>query len=232
VTGPVYAPVMAKLPRALARTPVGEERISPEAHADERRREILDLVVKVFAKRGYHGATIDHLVTGGNTSMGGFYKLFEGKEDCFVQAFDLVVDQAEAGVAKATTGADDWGGEVSAGLLSLLDFVAAEPFAARLVLIEAQSGGDEALRHYTRLLAAAAAILRAGRSESAATIDLPESFEEATVSGVVWSIQNRLARGEAINPAELHPQLAKMVLEPYLGRKRMTSVLRRSETGR
>jgi AcrR family transcriptional regulator len=219
---------MEKLPPALARTPVGEERLSREEHVQERRREILALVTKVFAKRGYHGATIDHLVAGGKTSMGGFYKLFDGKEDCFVQAFDLVAEEAEERARVAVRGLDDWGERASAGLLALLEFVAAKPLAARLVVIEAQSGGEEAVRHYGEFLAVAIAILRAGRSEPTATADLPESFEEATVSGVVWSIQNRLARGDAIAPSELHAQLAKMILEPYLGPKRLASVLRES----
>jgi AcrR family transcriptional regulator len=219
---------MDKLPPALARTPVGEERLSREDHVEGRRREILLLVTKVFAKRGYHGATIDHLVAGGKTSMGGFYKLFEGKEDCFVQAFDLVAEEAEERAGVAVHGLDDWGERVSVGLLALLEFVAAGPLAARLVLIEAQSGGDEAVRHYGEFLARAVAILRSGRSGSGATADLPASFEEATVSGVVWSIQNRLARGDAIAPAELHEQLAKMILEPYLGKRRLASLPRAS----
>jgi AcrR family transcriptional regulator len=210
---------MANLPPALAKGPVDSERISPTEHAEERRREILELVTGVFAKRGYHGATIDHLVAGGKTSMGGFYKLFEGKEDCFVQAFDLAVGEARESAKLAVADLDGWGEQASTGLLALLEFVAAKPFAARLALIEAQSGGAEAVRRYNELMNEAAAFLRAGRSSPTATTDLPASFEEATVSGVVWLIQNRLARGEKIDAGALHPQLVKMVLEPYLGRK-------------
>jgi AcrR family transcriptional regulator len=223
---------MAKLPPALAKEPVDTRPPSPEEHARERRREILGRVIDVFAKRGYQGATIDHLIAGGETSMGVFYKLFEGKEDCFVQAFDLVVEEAETDARAAAAPFDDWGARVSAGLRSLLELVAANPFAARLVLVEAQSGGTDAVRRYGRLQAEATAVIRSGRAASNAVADLPESFEEATVSGALWLIQNRLVRGESIDAAELHPRLAKMVLEPYLGRRGLEGVLHRTTPGR
>lgn len=210
---------MATLPPALTKEPVGAQRISPEAHAEERRRQILVLVTDVFAKRGYQGATIDHLVAGGKTSMGAFYKFFAGKEDCFVQAFDRVVQDAGERVREAVALQQDWAAQVSAGLHALLEFIAEEPFSARLVLNEAQSGGPEAVRRYNEVLSEAATVLQGGRTASAAARQLPESFEDATVSGVVWLLQIRLARGEAIDVAELHPQLAKMFLEPYLGRE-------------
>jgi AcrR family transcriptional regulator len=208
---------MPDLPRALARTAVGADRISPEAHAQERRREILGLVTGVFAKRGYHGATIDHLVAGGKTSMGGFYKFFEGKEDCFVQAFDQVVEEARGRLGNPDAGGE-WAMEVSAGLRSLLEFTAEKPLSARLVLLEAQSGGPDAVRRYDEVLDEAASVLRACRSAAQKPPELPESFEDATVNGVVWLMQKRLARGEEIDVDDLHPQLMKLVLEPYLGR--------------
>jgi AcrR family transcriptional regulator len=210
-------PLMVTLPPALTKEPVGAQRIPAEAHAEERRQQILALVIDVFAKRGYQGATIDHLVTGAKTSMGAFYKFFTGKEDCFVQAFDRVVEEAGERAREAVAREQGWATQVSAGLHALLDFIAEEPFSARLVLNEAQSGGPDAVRRYNEVLGEAAAALRTGRSASTAGRRLPETFEDATVSGVVWLLQARLARGEKIDVAELHQQLAKMFLTPYIG---------------
>lgn len=220
---------MVTLPPALTKEPVGAQRISPESHAEERRRQILALVIDVFAKRGYQGATIDHLVTGGKTSMGAFYKFFTGKEDCFVQAFDRVVEDAIERARQAGAVEQGWAAQVSAGLHALLDLIAEEPFSARLVLNEAQSGGPEAVRRYNEVLGQAAAVLRTGRSASTAARRLPESFEDATVSGVAWLLQARLARGERIDVAELHPQLAKMFLAPYIGPTAYQRVVARGE---
>jgi AcrR family transcriptional regulator len=209
---------MAKLPPALSKAAVGEERISAETHQDERREQILALVTKVFAKRGYQAATIDHLVAGGKTSMGGFYKFFEGKEDCFVQVFDRVDEMARDRLAMTREGGG-WAEEMALGLRALIEFAAEEPLAARVVLLEAQTGGPAAVARYNAVVGEAAAALGRGRTESKGGADLPESFEDATVSGVIWLIQNRLARGEAVAVETLYPQLAKVLLEPYVGAK-------------
>jgi AcrR family transcriptional regulator len=209
---------VTKLPLALTKASVEEERISAETYAQERRREILASVTKVFAKRGYRGATIDHLVVGAKISMGGFYKFFGGKEDCFVQAYDQVVEEARERLRNTRTVDANWAARVSAGLRSLLEIAATDPLAARLVLLEAQSGGPVAVRRYNETLTEAAQALRVGRSAAPAAPELPESFEGATVSGVAWLMQNRLSRGEEIDVDELQPHLAKALLEPFLGR--------------
>jgi AcrR family transcriptional regulator len=217
---------MTKLPLALTKASVEGERISAETYAQERRRETLTSVTKVFAKRGYRGATIDHLVAGAKISMGGFYKFFGGKEDCFVQAYDQVVEEARDRLRDTHSGDESWAAGVSAGLRSLLEVAAADPLAARLVLLEAQSGGPVAVRRYNETLTEVAKALRVGRSAAPATPELPESFEDATVSGVAWLMQNRLSRGEEIDVDELHPHLAKTLLEPYLGRAAFEQLLR------
>ena len=211
---------VTKLPPALSRESVEEARISVETHTEERRGQILALLTDVFAKRGYQAATVDHLVAGGKTSMGGFYKFFEGKEDCFVQAFDRVVAQARERVLEVQEPGFDWAAGTAAGLRALVEMIAEETFSAKVVLLEAQTGGPEAVRRYNETLAEAAALLRRGRTESGGHApDLPDSFEDATVSGVVWLLQNRLARGDAVSAEELYPQVAKVLLEPYLGTK-------------
>ncbi len=190
-----------------------------EVHTEARREQILELVTKVFAKRGYQAATVDHLVAGGKTSMGGFYKFFDGKEDCFVQVFDRVMERAGERVAAARPSDSGWAIRTAAWLRAMVEFVAAEPLAARVVLLEAQTGGPEAVRRYNETLAEAAAFLRRGRTEGNRAADLPDSFEDASISGVVWLLQNRLARGESISVAELYPEIVKTLLEPYVGLK-------------
>jgi AcrR family transcriptional regulator len=217
---------VTKLPLALTKASVEDERVSAETYAKDRRREILASVSKVFAKRGYRGATIDHLVGGAKTSMGGFYKFFGGKEDCFVQAYDQVVEEARDRLRGTHSGDESWAARISAGIHSLLEVAAADPLAARLVLLEAQSGGPVAVRRYNETLTEVAEALRAGRSAAPTAAELPESFEDATVSGVAWLMQNRLSRSEEIDVEELHPHLAKTVLEPYLGRAAFEQLLR------
>jgi AcrR family transcriptional regulator len=217
---------VAQLPPALSSESVEAGRISRQALEDERRERLLRAMTSVFAKRGYPAATVEHLIAGGKVSMGGFYNYFEGKEDCFVQVFDRVVAQAFERILAAVPAAADWPAEATAGLRALVAFAVEQPLPTRIVLIEAQAGGPEAVRRYNATMKAAADFLRRGRAESRAAEKLPENFEDATASGLVWLLQSRLVRGELADAEELYPQMAKVVLEPYLGSERAARVLR------
>ncbi|HTT95766.1 MAG TPA: TetR/AcrR family transcriptional regulator [Solirubrobacterales bacterium] len=210
---------MAEVPPALTSEPASGRRISREIQAEERRRQLLDRMTKVFAKRGYRAATVTDLLAGAKIGMGAFYEEFEGKEDCFVAVYDRVLERAEAQLAAAMTegGADDWTAQVSAGLAAVIRFVAEDPLAAKVVLLEAQTGGPAALERHRKVVAEVASFLARGRDEGAPGKRLPEDFEESTASGLLWLLQTKVARGEIGDPDELHREMLKVVLEPFLG---------------
>lgn len=217
---------MANLPPALTPKPVERKQISRATQLEERRQQVLARMTQVFAKRGYQAATVDHLIGGAKISMGGFYKEFEGKEDCFVQVYDRVVAQLTERFEAAVPADAGWAIQAALGVRSLVEFTAEHPLAARVVLLEAQTGGEPALKRHGETLNEAAAFLRRGRETAEANGRLPVNFEDATVSGLLWLLQSRLAKGRIEHADELWPHMAKMVLEPYLGAAEADQVLR------
>lgn len=205
------------LPPALTQKPVDRKQISRATQLQERREQVLGRMTQVFAKRGYQAATVDHLISGAKISMGGFYKEFEGKEDCFVQVYNRVIAQLGARFEDSVPSDAEWATQVALGVRTLVAYAGEDPLAARVVLLEAQTGGELALARHGETLNAAAAFMRRGREVADAKERLPVNFEDATVSGLLWLLQSRLAKGRIENPDELWPQMAKMVLEPYLG---------------
>ncbi|MFL5834790.1 MAG: TetR/AcrR family transcriptional regulator [Solirubrobacterales bacterium] len=217
---------MAQLPPALSSGSVAEGRIPRAAREEERRQQVLAACTDVFAKRGYQAATVENLIAGARISMGGFYKFFEGKEDCFVQVFDRVVAIARERIRLAVPADANWAAQATLGTRALIDFIAEQPLAAKIVVLEAQTGGEEALRRYGTTVREVSAFLRRGREEWKSGERLPENFEDSTASGLVWLLQTRLARGDLGDAEELYPQVVKVVLEPYLGRDRAERMLR------
>lgn len=219
-------PAVTEIPPALARKTVEHSQVSRELMSEQRREQVLERLTAVFAKRGYQAATVDHLIAGAKISMGGFYKEFDGKEDCFIAAYDRVIAELRERLSAAIPPGSDWPIEVALGMRALVEFASEAPMAARVVLIEAQTGGEMALARYGATLAEAADFLRQGREVAGKKRPLQGSIEEATVSGLVWLLQSRLARGRIEDAEELWPNMAKMVLEPYLGAARADQVLR------
>lgn len=212
-----YPLAVSQLPPALASGSVTKEPVSPAVRAEERRQQVLAALTDVFAKRGYRAATVENLIAGARISMGGFYKFFAGKEDCFVQVYDRVVALAVERARLAIPLGADWATQAAIGTRALVEFAAERPLAAKIVLLEAQTGGDEALGRYGATVREVAAFLARGRDQGELGARLPAHFEDSTASGLVWLLQTRLARGELGDPSELYPQIAKVVLEPYLG---------------
>jgi AcrR family transcriptional regulator len=208
----------------------GAQQVTREVLAAHQRERVLSLVTPVFAKRGYPGTKVNDLLASGKVGVANFYELFEGKEDCFFVACERAVANARARIDAATESAGGWGERAYLGLGALLEFVLAEPFQARLVLVEAQSAGSEAVARYNALMDSAIAWLKQGRRAYPAARSLPRSFEQSAISGLAFYLQQCLLASRRHTPAELLEETSELLLEPILGAEELRR-LRRELSG-
>jgi AcrR family transcriptional regulator len=208
---------MVSLPHHLTSTPVGRDRLPRDVQAGYQRDRVLAVAVEVFAKRGYRGTTVDHIVSAARIGVGSFYALFDGKEDCFLAAYDRIVVEGRDRIAAAQPAGGGWAERTAAGLRTLLVMIAAAPFAARLALVEVQTAGATARYRHQRNLDEVAALIRIGREHSAVADELPATLEFAIVGGLTWLLQQRIADGATGDAAQLFPEMLEIVAEPYLG---------------
>jgi AcrR family transcriptional regulator len=212
-----YPAYVAQLPKSLTRSAVDGSPLSRQELTEQQHRRILLALTKVFARRGYQAATVDNLIAAAKISMGSFYDHFDGKEDCLLQIYDLVVGEARERIAAAMPDSKDWTRRTYAGMHAALTYLAENQMAARVVLLEAQTAGPESVRRYNRDLAELAAFLRGGRAISAFKAELPPDFEDVTASGLAWLLASRLVHGEIGDVDTLFREMAEVALEPYLG---------------
>jgi TetR/AcrR family transcriptional regulator len=217
---------VARLPQPLSNSPVGRTRLSREALNEHQRERILTTATEVFAKRGFTATTVDNIVAAANIGVGSFYAHFEGKGECLLAVCDRISHEVHAQL-EATTPADgDWAERALAGLHAFLSFIVAKPLAARVMMLEAQTGGPETLARYGEGLEEVAAFLREGRSAAKLDPATPATFEEAAASGLAWLLQGRLVRGEADDLNSLFVEMAEVALEPYLGAQQTKAKIR------
>ncbi len=216
---------MQYLSQRLASKPSPKRGRATDAGAGSppQRERILDAAERLIAERGIAGASIEALVKEAGVSSVTFYEYFEGKEECFVAAFDRAVEAAALDLAVAAAGDPaagglTWSEEVATGLRALTRLIEAEPERARLCLIGGQTGGPELSSHFDALLDRVAAKLRGGRELETAAPDLPATHEEATAGALAWLLRERLEAGGGGNELEaLYPELIDIALAPYLG---------------
>ena len=170
--------------------------------AASQRERLLAATEQLIAEKGCAKTTIEAIVKRAGVSSVTFYEHFEGKEECFVAAFDRAAEGLRAELRDAAPAELPWPERVQAGLAALLAAVDADPARARLCFVEAQQGGPQLLARYDELLDAAAA-------------ELSDPLGPAIAGGLAWLLRQRLELGGGGSVQDLLPRMTEVVLAPH-----------------
>jgi AcrR family transcriptional regulator len=204
-------------------TPPGGERLPPGRHglsrvfvAENQRERLLDGVVEAVAARGYNAATITHITAAAKISRRTFYEYFEGKEDCFAAAYEMIEAHVLEEMSTAPGTEEPWPDRVRARLAALLDVLSRDEAVTRCFLVEPRAAGGEVAARYREAMQLLAATLRPEPPPSG--LDM-EVRDQALVGGIATLIVRRLNTADAARLPELLPDLTELALAPYVGRQ-------------
>ena len=201
----------------LGPLPAGRHGYSREQVAHHQRERLIAGLAEAVAEKGYAAVTLSDIVRHAKVSRRVFYANFERKEQCFLAAFEVVVDHLRELLAAAAAGEDGWPQQAIAALRAGLGFLADEPDLARLCLLESRSAGPAVTARFNGAVAELAPALARGRAERPEGERLPASTEDSTLGALVSLAQRKVAAGEATDLEELLPDCAELILLPYLG---------------
>ena len=105
------------------------------------RDRILEAALDVFARKGYHRATVDDIVRASSTSKGAVYHHFPNKEAVFVALVDDFTERLATAVAAAIAARQGALPKVEGALSAVLATFQDNERLARLILLEAVSLG-------------------------------------------------------------------------------------------
>src|SRR4051794_28262615 len=92
------------------------------------RDELLDAATRLFAARGFGGASIDEIAAAAGYTSGAIYANFAGKEDLFLSAFEKQIARHISEVTEAVSGTgDDEAARTAAGAQQWVDFLDRSP---------------------------------------------------------------------------------------------------------
>jgi len=175
----------------------------------------MDAMAELCAEKGYEATKIADIVRRAGVARKTLYDNFDGKEEVFLAAFDSTVEEMTDRIERACDEAgDEWLDRIAAGLRAFLGYVAEEPAAARLCLVEAMSATPAASARYDDAVQRLVDVLR--RNAPAET-GLPGTIEETLVGGVIWILHQQIRRGKAEKALDLMPELLDFVISPYRG---------------
>jgi len=111
--------------------------------AAERRRQLLDVAVDVFAEHGLHGASMNQVARAAGVTKPVLYQHFRSKHELYREVLEDVGGRLEAAIVKATADATGPRQQVQAGFRTYFRWVAAER-AAFVLLFGGATRSDDA----------------------------------------------------------------------------------------
>jgi AcrR family transcriptional regulator len=184
---------------------------------ESQRNRIHQAMIEVVSVRGYPETRVVDVIGVAGVSRKTFYELFESKEDCFLAAYDVLLDNL---LTDATNGFESkagapWAERVAAALEALLEHLAEHPDEARFAIVEVLAAGPKALARRDAALRQFSGFLESGRSES--SIDLPGITSIAVIGGINELLYSEILHGAAGRLQSRLPDLMFWVTLPYLG---------------
>jgi len=203
----------------LWKLPRGRHGLPRELVARSQRERLIAAVVRVTAAKGYRATSVADILKAAGVGRESFYRYFENKEDCFLAANDVLIDDLEAEISDAYNQPGSWPARVRAGLAVTLEWLSADPDIARVMMIEMGTVGPVATDRFRKTFRRFAALLDDGKEFiENAPADLPNL---ATIAGgaVFAQVYEEVAMGDPRTLPSLLPKLTFELLLPFVGEK-------------
>jgi AcrR family transcriptional regulator/DNA-binding MarR family transcriptional regulator len=191
--------------------------LRPEEVNDFQRARIVSAMVDVVAEVGYVNAAVAPVVARAGVSRRTFYELFNGREDCFLAAFEWGVEQVRTLVVDVYSSQRLWRDKMRHALAALLLLFDAQPQLARMCIVEAMGAGQVVLGRRNEVMAELIAVLEAQAPKPRSVPGGPLLAAEAIVGGAFSVIHARLIDRASAPLIGLHGQLMGLIALPYLG---------------
>jgi AcrR family transcriptional regulator len=183
--------------------------MNPRLPAGERREQILDVAVQVFARRGFHATSMNEVAEAAGVTKPVLYQHFDSKQDLYLALIDDVGRRMITAIQKATAGASSGKTQTELGFQAYFRWVA-DDHDAFLLLFSTQANRD----------AAATSAIRKITSEAASAIapliaiEIDHEKQRTIAHGLVGlaeGVSRRLVeRGDDFDPDELGRLVANL----------------------
>lgn len=183
-------------------------------NAPARRLAILEATAAVCAERGYPEATVDEIAARAGLALADFCQVFPDKEEAFLELLSLEEGRLLTLVEDECAKTEDPVSRIEGGLRAALSWVDENPRDARVCIVEPTRATAHIFERREQTLERLAGLLRTNAPPGPSSV--PELFEELLVAGVCEVLGGRLTTGTVGRAVDLAPELAELLLGPYL----------------
>lgn len=185
---------------------------SPRKVAENQRQRLLAAMVASIAQAGYEETGVADLAALSGVSPRSFYQHFESKEACFLAALEGTISLAVESTLTASAGGD-WREEVGNRIVAFASFVAAQPSAARLFLVEAYAAGPKASEMVDRAILGLERAVKERLDDLGLPRAMPQEMLVGAIGATIAGARIRLLRGHLERLPEFADELASFFLQ-------------------
>jgi len=197
--------------------------------ARSERGRLREATVRMAAAKGFEATTVADIVEYAGVDEETFYRHYESKAACFLEAYDAIFDIVVSHVSAAfeANPEEPWPNRVCVGLRALVEMLSLEAEVARMAMVEVTAAGDDARERYRAMLARFTPFLEEGRTYSGQGDALPADTARFAIGGVASMIFDEVRAGRGPELKRILPDLVFAVLMPYLGPEAAEDEMRR-----
>ena len=152
-------------------------------------------MIELVADQGYDAVSVEKLSRHARVSKRDLYKLFAGKEDCFLATYDVIVSESVRRVIAAAEGGEEWRERLRLGFLAFADQITSSPERARLALVEVFAAGAVAVERMQSTNRLLEALVAKGLAQADGSPRLPPLVVKGVVAGGTRLARARLLSG-------------------------------------
>jgi AcrR family transcriptional regulator len=204
------------LRREVAPGTADKDDMQSDAIARERTL-MISAFAKAAAEHGIRALTIEDVARNAGLPTERFGACLGSKEAGLLAAQDVFLDRLRREIVDACADSEDWPHGVRMGLRSAIALLAERSGIAGELAIEETGLSLAAAERQLTAIDQFASLLREGRRRYPRADRLPELAERTLIGGVVSIISGCLLAEEPAALLVLEPQLAEMLLAPYVG---------------
>lgn len=198
------------------RLPRGRHGLPRELVERSQRERLLAAVVRVTVEKGYDSTTVGDILGEAGVGRESFYELFDDKLDCMEEAHKILLDDLEKQLRTVYIGDGPWPPRVREGLGATLEWFAADPEAARFLLVETSTVGPAFRLIFKREYARFTGLLDEGFDDTAPRPELTEATSLG-VGALLARIYEEILLDRVAELPRLLPDLTYDFLVPFVG---------------
>ena len=182
------------------------------------RERLLDAARAVFARSGFHGASVEEIASEAGFSTGALYSNFEGKEDLFLVLMDREIEEHARGIARAVKEQATISGRAAGGARRWMKMIEREP-QTLLLFMEFWAYGvrDAAIRpKVAERFAHTRRVLTSLIADGVRDFDLELAIPAEQLAVAIDALADGIARQKLADPQAVPDELMGRVLAALL----------------